>query len=89
MLSLLVGCERDTMEYKYVCVSVADGGSWLLYGDERRKKNPLTSEDLTALPELLAEGWVPVRETAGGASSYGRLHKEAASFSLVLLAKEN
>ena len=73
------------MEYRYVVVELTDGGSWLLYGDEQRPKNGPIS--LTALPDLLKDGWAPVRETPAGAANRGLFKRDAQAYCLVLLSK--
>lgn len=77
------------MKYKYVVVQLPSGGSWCLYGDPSRSKTTrMQTGELTALVDLLAEGWVPVRETVVGTNK-GRLFQEQQNLCLVLLSKDD
>jgi hypothetical protein len=62
-------------EYRYVVVS-SDGRSWLLQGDEQYDKN---ADHNQVLPQLLKDGWKPVRERA--------LAGQDGAFALVLLKR--
>ena len=76
-------------KFRYVLVDGADGGSWHLYGDpDRPSQRQYATEELCALPRLLAEGWVPVRETALAETRGGLFRGEARSICLVLLSKD-
>jgi hypothetical protein len=77
------------MQYRYVVVDLGDGGSWHLYGDKDRPRDkPYSSDELGVLPELLANGWKPVRETPAGTAGMGILRRYARSYCLVLLSRE-
>lgn len=77
------------MQYRYIVVEVRDGGSWHLYGDpDRSKQSGYRTEDLTVLPDLLADGWVPVRETPIGTTNGGLFGNGSQALCLVLLSRE-
>lgn len=77
------------MKYKYVAVQLPSGGSWYLYGDASRgHESRMKPEQMTVLVDLLAEGWVPVREIAVGTRKVG-LFRENEQLCLVLLSKED
>ncbi|WP_186775823.1 hypothetical protein [Rubripirellula tenax] len=77
------------MQYRYVVVDLADGGSWHLYGDESRPEvTGYSADELRVLPDLLADGWVPIRETPCGSSAVGAMRGGVRAFCLVLLSKE-
>lgn len=78
------------MQYRYIVVDLGDGGSWHLYGDKDRSRDkPYSSDELGVLPELLANGWTPVREIPAGTASIGILRGYARSYCLVLLSKDD
>jgi len=77
------------MKYRYVVVQLPGGGSWYLYGDPSRPKNiAMKSEEMTVLVDLLADGWVPVRETAVGTRK-SSFFNERQNLCLVLLSKDD
>lgn len=75
------------MKYRYVVVQLPGSGSWCLCGDPLRPMTEMKSDELTVLPELLAEGWVPVRETLIGVRKISI--DEQLHVCLVLLSKED
>ncbi|WP_146517645.1 hypothetical protein [Rubripirellula amarantea] len=82
--------EPASMQYRYIVVDLADGGSWHLYGDKDRPRDkPYSTNELGVLPELLADGWTPVRETPIGTASIGILRHHARAYCLVLLSKDD
>ncbi|WP_145292887.1 hypothetical protein [Crateriforma conspicua] len=78
------------MQYRYIVVELRDGGSWHLYGDkDRPREKPYPSEALGVLPDLLADGWIPVRETPVGAANMGIMRSDIQAYCLVLLSKDD
>lgn len=76
------------MQYRYVVVDLGDGGSWHLYGDENRPEDAdYAKTDLRVLPDLLTDGWVPIRETPCGSAAVGPIRGDVRALCLVLLSK--
>lgn len=55
--------QKSAATHRYVVMDLAAGESWCLSGDENSplKKTPFRRER-RALPDLLSQGWRPVRE---------------------------
>jgi hypothetical protein len=78
------------MQYRYIVVELRDGGSWHLYGDkDRPRSKPYTIESMGVLPELLNDGWIPIREVPVGTANIGITRSDVQAYCLVLLSKED